>query len=125
MNMKQILIIIAVFFTIGVSANAQTTTVKEVKIYKFDAKVVNATLFINWKSNVSDGTETYWEVQGSKDGKNFSTIGMVLGADPTADGSFKFKQTVAKLKPGFKYYRVLHIESADRAVASNTIGLSK
>ncbi len=89
------------------------------------ATVVGKNLQLSW--GASAGTiGNYWEVQGSRDGKNFSTIGLVLGADPTSQTTtFTYKQDNNKLMPGMKYYRVLLVENETKAIASNMILLSK
>ncbi|MEO7047354.1 MAG: hypothetical protein ABI091_18775 [Ferruginibacter sp.] len=120
--MKHIIYTIGFLLVINSGVNAQTKN-PSIEIKDFAAKIENSNLLINWNSS-AEGQDNYWEVQGSKDGKTFSTIGIVLGADP-AEGGFKYKQSIAKVKPGLKYYRVLHVESDEKATASNTIGVSK
>lgn len=121
--MKYFIYIVFTVLFINVSATAQTENASTVKIEDLSVKIENNNLQINWSSNTA-GEANYWEVQGSKDGKEFSTIGMVLGSDPVK-GDYKYKQSLAKLKSGLKYYRVLHVESDDKAFASNTISVSK
>ena len=123
MSMKYFIYIVFTVLFINVSATAQTENASTVKIEDLSVKIENNNLQINWSSNTA-GEANYWEVQGSKDGKEFSTIGMVLGSDPVK-GDYKYKQSLAKLKSGLKYYRVLHVESDDKAFASNTISVSK
>jgi hypothetical protein len=122
MNMKQILYTVGILLLINTGLNAQTKN-SSTEINGFAAKIENSNLLINWNSS-AEGQSNYWEVQGSKDGKTFSTIGIVLGEDP-AEGGYKYKQSIAKVKPGLKYYRVLHIESDEKATASNTTAVSK
>jgi hypothetical protein len=94
------------------------------KMSKVTATVDNNNLLVNWRS--VSGEKDYWEVQGSADGKNFSTIGMVLGENPAAEKpGFNFKMPVGKMKPGLKYFRVLQVDSPETAIASNTIKITK
>jgi hypothetical protein len=89
------------------------------------ARVEGTNLQLSWAATAGDSND-YWEVQGSRDGKIFSTIGLVLGADPAVQTtSFTFKQDNKKLAPGMKYYRVLLVENETKAIASNMILLSK
>ena len=76
---------------------------------------------MNW--NVADSlASNYCEVQASKDGKSFSTIGIVMGADPSQNNnSFAFKQNLSKMKAGHVYYRVLSIGDNYSASASNIV----
>ena len=100
---------------INSSASAQSPAPKVINIEGLAAKIDNNIILINWTSSATN-ENYYWEVQGSKNGKEFSTIGLVLGADPLLNGGvFKFKQEVAKMKPGLKYYRILGIENARSA----------
>lgn len=123
--MKQFIYLLAFAF-MNVNAIAQQNVVRNnTTIEGLQAIVADNQLKINWKSNIIEDVN-YWEVQASADGNTFSTIGMVMGADPKASkGTYAFKQLTKKIKPGMKYFRVLHIESAETAMASNTIGLSK
>ncbi len=87
------------------------------------ATVEKNNLLINWLGVAGD--KDYWEVQGSIDGKSFSTIGMVLGENPAANQKgFSFKMPVGKVKAGYKYFRVLQIDSPETAIASNTIKIT-
>ena len=125
--MKQFFSTIAVMLVISFNLNAQQTNSKSSNliIERLAAKIQDNQLLINWAS-AEAGANNYWEVQGSRDGKEFSTIGLVLGADPQeGNGTYKFKQQIAKLKSGLKYYRVLNVEAHDRAIASNTVSISK
>ncbi|MCP9753413.1 hypothetical protein EGI32_20875 [Ferruginibacter sp. HRS2-29] len=97
---------------------AQKATIESVV-----AKVDKGHLIVNWSSNQQ--ANAYWQIQGSVDGKNYSTIGFVMGNDPAAQNNFKFKQPMAKLKPGLKYFRVLLMEDAENGIASNSIQLTK
>jgi hypothetical protein len=115
------------FILLAITANAQKQATEQTGIQadKVKATLVKNNLEVIWVKNTT-AEANYWEVQGSRDGKNYSTIGVVLGADPKGNGSsYHFKQDNNKIRPGYKYYRVLHIESEDRAVASNSTRLTK
>lgn len=89
------------------------------------ASVSGKNLVINWKANDVKENE-YWEVQASADGKNYSTVGMVWGADPKMEnGNYSFKNRTTSIKPGMKFYRVLNIQSESTAFASNSVSVSK
>ena len=58
-------------------------------ISNLTATVENNNLVINW--NVSEAANSnYCQVQASNDGITYTTIGMVMGADPKEPNSFKF-----------------------------------
>jgi len=115
------------FIVLAITAKAQSPSSRKIAI---QAEQVKATLVKNnlevvWVKN-STAEANYWEVQGSRDGKNYSTIGLVWGADPKSNGkSYLFKQANNKIQPGFIYYRVLHIENEETAVASISTRLTK
>ena len=79
---------------------------------------------MNW----SNTSANYYEIQASKDGKTFTTIGMVMGADPKGAGNtFSFKQQMAKLKlkPGKAYYRVLLINNDQTTTATDAVKIAR
>lgn len=85
-------------------------------------EVINNSLVMNW----SNTSANYYEIQASKDGKTFTTIGMVMGADPKGAGNtFSFKQQMAKLKPGKAYYRVLLINNDQTATATEAVKIAR
>lgn len=87
------------------------------------ATIENNSLVVKW-NNTEDSSFKFCEVQGSEDGKSFTTIGYVMGADPKqSDYSYSFKQKLDKLKPGKVYYRVLKITTDDKAIVSDMVKL--
>jgi hypothetical protein len=127
MKMKQLVFTVAMFFAFGIPMNAQTTSAIQSmgEIKNFQATVENNNLLVNWTA-MNGENSNYWEVQGSKDGKSFTTIGLVMGADEKMEGStFRFKQQLNKMKPGLIYYRVLHIEKNNTAISSGIIQSAK
>ena len=123
--MKQFIYLLAFAF-MSVNASAQqgventVTTIEGLMVAQSGNN-----LQINWKSNKTENAN-YWEVQASTDGITFSVIGLVMGTDPKgARGYYSYKQQANKIKPGMKYFRVLHMENAEEAITSNTIGLAK
>ena len=121
--MKKILYTIVFLLVTAVAANAQSQKT-DMLFNNLHAKIDNNNLLIQWNATEADEAAT-WQVQGSTDGKEFITIGFVMGADPKVANSYKYKQGLAKVKPGLKYYRVLQVASNDIAIASNTISVAK
>lgn len=111
---------LVLFSAFATTAHAQTEPVaKNIK-----ASVTENNLLVTWnEANASQ--QGSWEVQASANGKDFSTIGLVWGADPKGSAdSYAFKQKAGKIQPQYKYFRVLYI-AGDNALASNTIRVSK
>lgn len=118
--------IIALLLSVAFSNTfSQTVQPGNNAISNLSAKVDNNNIVINW--NVTEAiASNICEVQASKDGKNFSTIGIVLGADPKQNNnSFAFKQNLTKMKAGQVYYRVLSVGTNYTATASNVVKTTK
>jgi hypothetical protein len=111
---------LVIFSAFTTAAQAQTGPVaKNIK-----ASITENNLLLTW-NEASASQQGSWEVQASANGKDFSTIGLVWGADPKGSAdSYAFKQKAGKIQPQYKYFRVLYVEGAD-ALASNTIRVSK
>lgn len=122
-NLRNVICVLVLSLSLN-TAFAQNTNTENSTISNLKATVVNNNIVINW--NVTDEmVSNYCEVQASKDGKTFSTIGLVLGADPSkTDNSFAFKQNISKMKTGQIYYRVVMIGSKDKASTSTTVKAS-
>lgn len=74
----------------------------------FEVEKIDHKILLNWTINAV-GTGNYFEVERSFDGKNFKTIMVVLGPDPSIKEKEKFEgidKTKAKNKA---YYRLKHI----------------
>ena len=114
-------LLVSISFT---SAFSQTSVSASASISNLTATVVNNNIVINW--NLTDElASNYCEVQASNDGKNFSTVGLVLGADPKqTNNGFAFKQNLAKMKAGQVYYRVVALGAKDKASTSNVVKTS-
>lgn len=85
--------------------------------------LVNNNLVMNWNLP-ADATVNYCEIQGSEDGKTFTTIGYVMGSNPAQDAtSYIFKQTFAKIKPGKVFFRVLVVGADEKATSSEVVKL--
>lgn len=121
--MKKILYTITFILVSVIAAHAQSQASSKL-FENLQAKIDNNNLFIQWNASAVDESAT-WQVQGSADGKEFITIGFVMGADPKTADTYRYKQGLAKIKPGLKYYRVLQLASNDMAIASNTISIAK
>ena len=117
--MKYLFSTLIATFALAHTISAQVGMVSNeiVEVKDFTVVKGNTNLLINWKSNVPNNNDT-WEVQGSLDGKVYRTIGLVMGADPKNPEVFAFKQKLQKIKPGFIYYRVKHLDANVVSVAN-------
>lgn len=109
------------FFSFTFSASFAQVS-KATNVDNLQASVKNNQLLINW-----NGTETanYSEIQASVDGKTFTTIGLVLGADPKQQNSYSYKHDIKKMKAGQAYYRVLTVVGNEVASVSKVIVATK
>ena len=91
------------------TAFSQTTATENQAISNVTATVVNNNIVLNW--NVTNElSASICEVQASKDGKNFTSIGIVMGADPKQNNNgFAFKQNLSKIKSGMVYFRIVTV----------------
>lgn len=113
-------ILISIAFT---NTQAQTGNPSASIVNNLKLSVENNSLTMNWV--VADvAASNYCEVQASVDGKTFSTIGLVMGADPKqTNNNYSYKQGLKKLKPGHVFYRVLNIGTDGKAYASDVIAV--
>ncbi|MEP7164569.1 MAG: hypothetical protein ABI741_07740 [Ferruginibacter sp.] len=102
------------------SAFSQTNQSENAVIGNLKASVENNRLVINWVVAETVSINNC-EVQASADGITFSTIGIVMGADPKQANSFCFKQSLNKMKTGRVFYRVVNMETSGRSTTSNIV----
>jgi hypothetical protein len=118
--MKKLFCTIAVIMVIGSSAIAQDKVTSKNPVSGLKAELVKNNLELSWQGSMQEGSGTYWQVEGSLDGKTFNTIGYVWGSE---NGNCLFRQNASKLKRGLVYYRVLNVKDAGTAIASYTVKL--
>lgn len=118
--MKQFFYLV-LFSAFATTAHAQSGPVaKNIK-----ASITENNLLVTW-NEANAASQGSWEVQASADGKDFSTIGLVWGADPKGSAdSYAFKQKAGKIQSKYKYYRVLYIANTNNSLASNIIRVTK
>lgn len=110
----------------SVNASSQTAVDNKASLNISDIQISyqGSNLLVSWSSNIQS-EDSYWEVQASTDGNEFKVIGIVMGADPKSAGTYNFKQLSSRIKPGYRFYRVAHIEQNNLALASNTVRFTK
>lgn len=120
MNKQIFLIGLMSLITMLVKGQVAQTT-KTISITKLIAHEKDNRIFIEWAAD-SGSQSNYWEVQTSIDGKGFSTIALVLGADPgKTTEQYIFK---GKIKDQLsKYYRVVYISQSGQEQISDIIEL--
>ena len=102
--MKILCSIVAIFFSLTVSAQTKSFSSNS-SCFTVSPSKVNNNLVFSWPAfeNLDD---TYF-IEGSKDGKNFKTIGIVWGTSEEMKNVCHFKEKKSKLEKRFKYYRVV------------------
>lgn len=117
-----LILILALGFTKSFSSTLCPT---DSPVINLTANVENRQLVINWNMQAANASG-YCEVQASTDGTTFSTIGLVLGADPKqSTHAFIFKQSLNKMKSGKVFYRILQVDDNKAAVASNIVKIAQ
>ncbi|MEO7444222.1 MAG: hypothetical protein ABIT96_05770 [Ferruginibacter sp.] len=107
--MKQILLITMMLGTMCITSKGQTakTTIEGVKNISVTSKGSN--IQVNWQGILPENAASYWLVQGSIDGKVYTTLGYVWGARPGSDSEGAFKYQANTSNKSVKFYRVLTI----------------
>ncbi len=118
--MKKLFCTIAVIMVFGFAAFAQDKVMPVNPVSGLKANIVKKNLELSWQGSVDEASSSYWQVEGSSDGKTFKTIGYVWGSE---NGNCLFRQNSDRLKKGFIYYRVLSVKDAGTAIASHTVKL--
>ena len=108
--MKILCSIAAIFFSLTVSAQTKSSSTNS-SCFTVSPSKVNNNLVFSWPAfeNIDD---TYF-IEGSKDGKNFKTIGIVWGTSEEMKNVCHFKEKKSKLDKKFKYYRVFRESVGD------------
>jgi hypothetical protein len=114
---KQISLLTAFIF-IAVIVNAQVTDSISVKDFKITQTKTRQQ--IEWSTD-AERPSSYWRVQASKDGKTFTTIGLVLGADPRQEGyKYIFIQPIQESKSK-RFYRLSHVDKDGTERLTNVV----
>jgi hypothetical protein len=108
-----------------ISLNSSAKNIPSANSGNLKIEVINNNIVMNW--NIADADAVnYCEIQSSEDGKIFTTIGYVMGANPAqANNLFVFKQTLSKMKPGKSYFRVLIVGADEKATSSEVVKIAK
>ena len=120
-TISKYLSLLATMLFIAVAANAQQANdhinIINFKTYRSETKQV-----IEWATDAAKPTN-YWMVQSSSDGKEFTTIGLVLGADPRQEGDkYVFTQPIKKGNSK-SFYRLSHVNKDGTEQLTEVISL--
>lgn len=105
---RMVFVMLFVIFSFG--SKAQNIQQSKINITNFHVEKNKNKVNINWST--SNSQTNYFEVEKSRDGKNFKTVAYVLGADPTkadCDCYGCFDKINSKSKE--LYYRLKHINT--------------
>jgi hypothetical protein len=102
---------------------ASITTAKQFLSTQFitvNAAIENNKVFIDW--SVADNEKTsHFEIEKSKDGKNFTTAALVFSTDKSAVGNYRFFEKAAGQK---MYYRIKLVDKSQNVEYSTVIEVS-
>ncbi len=113
------------FMLVAVTAMSQSLHTQNMDtITNLSAAKTGDNIRISWGSTIAE-SEGYWDVQASRDGKDFKTLGLVFGSEPAQKGRYCFKEKASKILSAFTLYRVVHIKQDYTALASEAIRLTK
>lgn len=122
---KKITCLLMLMFVLN-KTNAQTeATGTKITITNFNVYENNDQLFINWQTDgVVDAN--YWQVQRSTDGKNYATIALVLGADPSKGANhFQYKVKMRKRGESKLFYRLNPVDQNEKEINIKIIPATK
>ncbi len=117
-------LIFAVFIFCNAGAQASlsnpTINITSFTVYEKDAKLI-----IEWATDGAVATN-YWQVQRSNNGKDFSTIAIVLGPDPDQPGDrYQYMEKIKEGRDATKYYRLRHVDVNGNEQISKVIAPAK
>ena len=76
--------------------------------------ISNSTCSLSWSGD--DNLDATWEVQASKNGKFFKTIGFVWGTSADMKGICQFKQQITKASKRYKSFRVIRSAASTASI---------
>ena len=107
------------FFAFMCSANyAQISRPGKNKIVDFKVESLDNRINLIWATENADN-DNYFEVERSKDGKNFKTVTIVLGPDPRKSDT-QYDCVDKNITRNTSYYRVKHVSSTGKTEFSET-----
>src|SRR6476660_5493934 len=115
------------FYTVALVLLTSVTFGQSDKHVAIDLKATSSGsgLVLTWTDAKSTQAGS-WQVEASVNGKDFTAIGQVWGADPkSTETTYSFKQKNEKTGPSYRYYRVQFINTQNELIASRIIGQSK
>ncbi|MGC4103316.1 hypothetical protein [Ferruginibacter sp.] len=108
---RKINLVIAAAFIITTAFSQQKNKNVPIVINKLTIYENKSQLIIHW-STEGDSASNVWQVQRSADAKQFTTIAIVLGNDPTQPGNaYAYKEKLKRRKATKYYYRLCHIDT--------------
>lgn len=103
--------VVIIFSALSFGGFAQNAPQQKINIINFHVVKNQNKVDINW-STEKDASTNYFEVEKSNDGKNFETVAMVMGPDPSktdCDCYGCFDKVATQYKES--YYRLKHVDS--------------
>jgi len=105
------MVVVIIFAALSFEGFAQNAQQQKINIINFQVVKNQNKVDINW-STAKDASTNYFEVERSTDGKNFKTVAMVMGPDPSktdCDCYGCFDKVTSHSKES--YYRLKHVDS--------------
>lgn len=123
--MKSVLLFAFVLVSFSAAACQPFSAELPVQIINLKAHVEANRQIISWSTDGTQPVNTF-EVQRSTDGKTFTTVALVLGADSREQQElYKFPVKISSKEQQPTWYRVAHVNPDGTVEYSNSIALSK
>lgn len=123
--MKSVLLVAFILLSLSSGAFQPLPTEPRVQIINLKAHVEANRRIISWSTDGTQPVNTF-EVQRSTDGKTFTSVTLVLGADPREQQeSYKFPDRITTGAEATIWYRVAHVGADGSVEYSNSIAIAK
>ena len=124
-NKIMIVLLVAGFSLVKANAQSPVTTGSKIVITNFKVYENNDQLFIDWQTDgVVDAN--YWQIQRSADGKNYTTIAIVLGPDPRQGANrYQYKGKMRKRGESNLIYRLSPVDQREKEINTEIIPATK
>lgn len=118
--MKKLLSILLISGIITNTGYTQTVD-RDPAFFGLTVNTDNKNVYLQWQG--SSSVDSYWIVEGGKREDEMQVIGYVMGADPKM--GLRFKQELARMTKGLKYFRVVEMNAERPVAASGVVSVSK
>lgn len=123
-SLKRWSILVGLMALISYQVQGQPSETGKITITNFKAYEKDAKQVVEWNT-ATTVTASWWQVQGSTNGKTFTTLAIVLGDNPRQQGAYRYTGKINSGKKAIKYYRLCYSGTGGTIQMSEIITTSK